>query len=72
VTVTRVAVCPCSRAAWQVAAGRRRNIVERCFNQLKRFRGIATRDDKLAEHYQAAINIASPILWLNQDPQNRP
>jgi transposase len=50
----------------------RRNVVERCFNQLKRFRGIATRYDKLAEDYLAAITIASLILWLNQDPQNRP
>ena len=51
---------------------RRRNVVERCFNQLKRFRGIATRYEKLATHYRAAITIASLILWLNQDPQNRP
>ena len=51
---------------------RRRNVVERCFNQLKRFRGIATRYDKLAAHYRTAVTIISLILWLNQDPQNRP
>lgn len=50
----------------------RRNVVERCINQLKRFRGIATRYDKLATHYRAAITIAALALWLNQDPQNRP
>jgi transposase len=51
---------------------RRRNVVERCFNQLKRFRGIATRYEKLAAHYRTVVTIASLILWLNQDPQNRP
>ncbi|MCR3739770.1 Transposase [Actinomadura glauciflava] len=51
---------------------RRRNVVERCFNQLKRFRGLATRYDKLAAHYRAVVTIASLILWLNYDPQNRP
>jgi transposase len=49
-----------------------RNVIERCFNQLKRFRGIATRYDKLAAHYRTAVTIASLILWINQDPQNTP
>ncbi|GAA4383871.1 hypothetical protein GCM10023088_51500 [Actinomadura verrucosospora] len=49
---------------------RRRNVVERCFNQLKRFRGLATRYDKLAAHYRAVVTIASLIRWLNHDPQN--
>ena len=51
---------------------RRRNVVERCFGQLKRFRGLATRYEKLAAHYRSVVTIASLILWLNQDPQNRP
>ena len=51
---------------------RRRNVVERCFNQLKRFRGLATRYEKLAAHYRTVVTIASLILWLNQDPQNTP
>jgi transposase len=51
---------------------RRRNVVERCFNQLKRFRGLATRYEKLAAHYRAVVTIASLVLWLNHDPQNRP
>ncbi|MGC5236798.1 IS5 family transposase [Streptomyces albogriseolus] len=42
---------------------RRRNVVERCFNQLKGFRGIATRYDKTATSYEAAVNLASPLLW---------
>ncbi|MQY06803.1 hypothetical protein ACRB68_48990 [Actinomadura sp. RB68] len=34
---------------------KRRNVVERCFDQLKHWRGIATRYDKTAESYQAAL-----------------
>nr|WP_256226727.1 IS5 family transposase [Streptomyces sp. PAN_FS17] len=42
---------------------RRRNIVERCFNRLKGFRGIATRYDKTATSYEAAVSFASFLLW---------
>ncbi|MBO7936591.1 IS5 family transposase [Streptomyces sp. S9] len=42
---------------------RQRNIVERCFNRLKGFRGIATRYDKTATSYEAAVNLASFLLW---------
>lgn len=41
---------------------RRRNVVERCFNRLKGFRGIATRYDKTATSYEAAVNLASFLL----------
>lgn len=41
-----------------------RNVVERCFNRLKQFRGIATRFDKLAVRYQTGLHLASLILWL--------
>ena len=34
---------------------RERNLVERFFNKTKRFRGIATRYDKLARNYLAAV-----------------
>lgn len=43
---------------------KRRNVIERCFNHLKQWRGIATRFDKTAESYQAAITIASLLMWL--------
>ncbi|GIM64697.1 hypothetical protein Pve01_83950 [Planomonospora venezuelensis] len=43
---------------------RRRNVVERCFNRLKHFKGIATRYDKLAAHYRSAVTIACLLLWL--------
>lgn len=39
-------------------------MVERCFNRLKQFRGIATRFDKLAVRYQTGLHLASLILWL--------
>ncbi|MGQ5228609.1 IS5 family transposase [Streptomyces sp. yara] len=42
---------------------RRRNLVERCFNRLKGFRGIATRYDKTATSYEAAVSLASLLLW---------
>ncbi len=42
---------------------KRRNVVERCFNRLKQWRGIATRYDKTAQSYQAAITLASLLMW---------
>ncbi|GAA0418301.1 hypothetical protein GCM10010357_44550 [Streptomyces luteireticuli] len=42
---------------------KRRNLVERCFNRLKQWRGIATRYDKIAECYQAAVTLASLLMW---------
>ncbi|QDN54554.1 transposase [Streptomyces sp. S1D4-14] len=37
--------------------------VERCFHQLKGFRGLATRYDKTATYYEAAVTLASFLLW---------
>ena len=42
---------------------RQRNLIERFFNKLKHFRRIATRYDKLARNYLAAILIAATRLW---------
>ncbi|MFD9412226.1 IS5 family transposase [Streptomyces sp. NPDC059989] len=42
---------------------KRRNVVERCFNRLKQWRGIATRYDKTAQSYQAAVTLASLLMW---------
>ncbi|MEV5427598.1 IS5 family transposase [Streptomyces cellulosae] len=42
---------------------RRRNMIERCFNRLKGFRGIATRYEKTATSYEAAVTLASFLLW---------
>lgn len=38
---------------------RQRNIVERFFNRLKQFRGIATRYDRKSENFLAAIKMAA-------------
>lgn len=42
----------------------RRNVVERCVNKLKQWRSIATRYDKRALNYRAAIVIAALHMWL--------
>jgi transposase len=42
----------------------KRNVVERCVNRLKQWRGIATRYEKRAVNYRAAVVIASLMIWL--------
>jgi len=42
-----------------------RNLVERFFNQLKHFRAIATRYDKLARNFLAGAQLAAAIILLN-------
>jgi transposase len=49
-----------------------RNVVERCFNRLKQFRGLATRYAKRAAYFRAELIIASIVLWLRTDLQDRP
>ena len=44
---------------------RGRNVVERCFNKLKQWRGIAMRTDKTARNYHAALCLAATLHWLN-------
>ena len=44
-------------------AYKQRNTVERCINRLKQWRGFATRYDKTARVYQAALHIAAIFLW---------
>jgi transposase len=43
---------------------RQRNLIERYFCKLKQFRRIATRFDKLARNFLAAVAIASTRIWL--------
>jgi transposase len=43
---------------------KRRKPVERCFNRLNQFRGLATRYAKRAAYYQAELTIGTIILWL--------
>ncbi len=42
-----------------------RNVVERAFNKLKNWRGIATRYDKYALVYRGGVVLASIVLWLS-------
>ncbi|MBC7951628.1 MAG: IS5 family transposase [Rhodospirillaceae bacterium] len=44
---------------------RERNMVERFFCKLKGFRAIATRYDKLASTFLAAVQLVSALFWLN-------
>ncbi|MER6433797.1 transposase, partial [Streptomyces sp900105245] len=41
---------------------KRRNVVERCFNKLKQWRGIATRYDKTTESYHAAVTLTALLM----------
>jgi len=42
---------------------RQRNLVERFFNKIKQFRGIATRYDKRPENYLAAVKLVAARIW---------
>ena len=44
---------------------RGRNVVERCFNKLKQWRGIAMRSDKTARNYHAGLCLAATLHWLS-------
>jgi putative transposase len=44
-------------------AYRQRNLIERMFCRLKHWRRIATRYDKLASSFAAAVAIAAIIIW---------
>lgn len=46
---------------------RARNLVERFFNKIKHFRRIATRYDKLAENFLAALKLAAVRIWLSNN-----
>ncbi|MCM9077130.1 IS5 family transposase [Streptomyces spororaveus] len=45
---------------------KQRNTVERCINRLKQWRGLATRTDKLAIAYQAALHLAGILIWTRR------
>jgi transposase len=44
---------------------RERNLVQRFFCTLKKFRAIATRSDKLARTFLAGVLLVCVIIWLN-------
>jgi transposase len=39
-------------------------VVERFFNRLKQWRGLATRDDKHATTYRGGVVLAAILTWL--------
>jgi len=54
---------------------RDRNVVERAFNRLKGWRGIATRYDKHARNYRAGVILACIVLFWTPaapDQSDRP
>ena len=42
-----------------------RHLIENFFAKLKQFRAIATRYDKTARNFLAAIHLVSAVIWLN-------
>lgn len=43
---------------------KQRNTVERCFQKVKTWRGLATRYDKAPESYEAGLHLRGSIMWL--------
>jgi transposase len=58
-TASRKVQIPHDRLAYRL-----RNRIERFFNKLKHFRHIATRYDRRAVHFLAALHIASVMIWM--------
>lgn len=52
----------------QQARYRGRKVVERCFNKLKQWRGIAMRSDKTARNYHAGLCLAATLHWVGTTP----
>lgn len=56
---TRKVIIPLDKQAYRL-----RNRIERFFNKLKHFRRIATRYDRRACYFLAAIQLASAMIWM--------
>lgn len=52
------------RPAFDAVKYKDRNVVERSFNYVKHWRGLATRYDKLAVVYRAAVVLSAVLTWL--------
>src|SRR5438552_1803863 len=55
----RKIIIPHDRLAYRL-----RNRIERFFNKLKHFRRIATRYDRRAVYFLAALHLASAMIWM--------
>jgi len=42
-----------------------RHLIENFFAKIKQFRAIATRYDKTARNFLAAVHLAASVVWLN-------
>jgi transposase len=51
--------------AYDEALYEARHLIENFFARLKQYRAIATRYDKTARNFLAAIYLAASIVWLN-------
>ena len=51
------------RHPFDPVAYKQRNLIERMFCRLKDFRRIATRYDKLAVNFAAAVTLAAIVIW---------
>ena len=49
--------------SFDAEAYRGRNVVERCFNGLKQWRGITTRFDATARSNLAGLTLAATLIW---------
>lgn len=52
--------------SYDTVAYKGRNVVERSFNALKNWRGLATRYDKLAVIYRGGAVLAAILAWLRR------
>jgi transposase len=43
---------------------KQRNVVERCFQKVKTWHGLATRYDKSPQSYEAGLHLRGSIMWL--------
>jgi putative transposase len=50
--------------AFDTEAYKGRNVIERSFNVLKQWRGLATRYDKLALTYRGGVVLGAIVTWL--------
>jgi transposase len=56
--------------AFDPAAYKQRNVVERAFSQLRQHRAVATRYDKRDYVYRGTVDVASIRIWLRHPPQD--
>ena len=56
-----------TRSAFPKHLYKARNLVERFFNKIKHYRRIATRYDKTAENFLAALKLVAVRVWLRDN-----